>query len=60
MRTIDDAWRRHKCRTKLKHYNGYTNDEDRIANKPAKIPLEEFKALLEYWGDEHVQVYLSH
>ncbi|KAL6564972.1 hypothetical protein OROMI_016422 [Orobanche minor] len=28
---------------------------DKIANKPDKIPLEEFKALLVYWADEHTQ-----
>ncbi|KAL6582650.1 hypothetical protein OROMI_004728 [Orobanche minor] len=55
MRTICDLWRLHKSRTKARYYLSKDNDEDRIANKPDKIPLEEFKALLVYWADEHTQ-----
>ncbi|KAL6551321.1 hypothetical protein OROMI_021809 [Orobanche minor] len=48
MRTIYDLWRLHKSHTKSRYYLSKDNDEDRIANNPYKIPLEEFKALLEY------------
>lgn len=56
MRSICDAWRQYKSHVKGKHYFKYKNDDERIANKPEKIPLEEFKVLLQYWGDEEVQV----
>lgn len=56
MMTICDAWRPKKSRVKGKNYYKYDNDAERIKNKHVKIPLEEFKVLLQYWGDEEVQV----
>ncbi|KAK1389672.1 hypothetical protein POM88_017850 [Heracleum sosnowskyi] len=37
------------------HYNPYLTDDARLENRPKGIPLETFKSLLEYWGDETVQ-----
>lgn len=56
LRTICDAWRQYKSRAKGRYYYKYKTDEERIAKRPTKIPLEEFKVLLQYWGDEEVQV----
>lgn len=56
IKTICDLWRLHKSRIKAKHYTAYTNDVDRIANKPDIIPLDEFNDLLLYWANEHTQV----
>ncbi|KAL6586176.1 hypothetical protein OROMI_002820 [Orobanche minor] len=55
MRTICDLWRFHISCTKAMYYLSKDIDEDKIANKQDKIPLEEFKALLVYWADEHTQ-----
>ena len=41
---------------KEKYYTKYNTDEDRMANRPTEIPLEDFKLLLKYWEDESVQV----
>lgn len=55
LKTLDDNWRVYKSRVKSKHYNKYKNDEERIRNKPATIPLEQFKVLMKYWSDEAIQ-----
>lgn len=58
MLTIQESWRGRKSRLKKAHYTRYDNDQARLENRPEDIPLENFMALLEYWGDETVQVYL--
>lgn len=55
LKTIADAWRVYKSRIKSKYYMPYDNDDDRLRNRPAIIPLEQFKVLLQYWADEHVK-----
>ncbi|XP_074352079.1 uncharacterized protein LOC141691240 [Apium graveolens] len=44
-----------KCRVKTKYYNKYETDEERLERRPETVPLEDFKMLLRYWGDEAVQ-----
>ena len=41
---------------KTKHYSNLPNDDERMAKRPDDIPLEDFKTLLKFWADEHVQV----
>ncbi|KAK1391738.1 hypothetical protein POM88_010794 [Heracleum sosnowskyi] len=53
--TMNSAWKLHKCRMKKKHYTAYNTDEERMEHKTDRIPLEDFKMLLKYWGDESVQ-----
>lgn len=45
---------------KAAYYTKYHTDEDRIAHRPNVIPLEDFKLLVKYWGDEAVQVVYTH
>ncbi|KAK1369068.1 hypothetical protein POM88_035160 [Heracleum sosnowskyi] len=40
---------------KKKYYKKYETDDDRMANRPNTIPLEDFKLLVKYRGDEAVQ-----
>lgn len=56
MHTLNESWRRYKCRLKARYFKKYATDELRIENRPTTIPLEDFKLLLKYWGDETVQV----
>ncbi|KAL8102655.1 hypothetical protein AgCh_027252 [Apium graveolens] len=53
--TLSNAWKLHKARVKKVHYTKYNTDEDRLDNRPNRVPLEDFKMLLKYWGDEAVQ-----
>ncbi|XP_074347040.1 uncharacterized protein LOC141685860 [Apium graveolens] len=53
--TLSNAWKLHKARVKKAHYTKYNTDEDRLDNRPNRVPLEDFKILLKYWGDEVVQ-----
>lgn len=39
MKSLDDNRSVYKSRIKSRHYSKYDNDEDRIRNKPATIPL---------------------
>ncbi|KAL8094405.1 hypothetical protein AgCh_036076 [Apium graveolens] len=55
LRTMAELWRIHKSRVKAEYYTKYSTDKERLQNMPASIPLEKFKVLLEYWGDEDVQ-----
>ncbi|XP_063939733.1 uncharacterized protein LOC135148442 [Daucus carota subsp. sativus] len=55
LKTICDAWRMYKSRFKAEYYTKYDNDEDRLKNRPQSIPLEKFKILLQYWGDEKIK-----
>ncbi|KAL8147286.1 hypothetical protein AgCh_004851 [Apium graveolens] len=50
--TLSNAWKIHKARVKKAHYTKYNTDEDRLDNRPNRVPLEDFKMLLKYWGDE--------
>ncbi|KAK1351440.1 hypothetical protein POM88_054332 [Heracleum sosnowskyi] len=54
-KTISTSWRVYKSRVKKKYYKKYETDDDRMANRPNTIPLEDFKLLVKYWGDEAVQ-----
>ncbi|KAL8099677.1 hypothetical protein AgCh_032080 [Apium graveolens] len=56
LRTMDELWRIHKSRVKAIYYTKYSTDVERLQNRPASIPLEKFKVLLEYWGDEDVHI----
>lgn len=58
-KTLNSSWRVHKSRMKKNHYLKYETDEERIQNKPDEIPLDDFKMLLRYWGEEGVQVKYS-
>ena len=59
IKTIQQAWKGNKSRTKHAHYLAYATDEERLANKPDDIPVEDFKLLLKYWGDPDIQVYVQ-
>ncbi|KAK1396324.1 hypothetical protein POM88_006187 [Heracleum sosnowskyi] len=54
-KTISTSWRVYKSRVKKKYYKKYETDDDRMANRPNTIPLEDFKLLVKYRGDEAVQ-----
>ena len=56
LKSINSAWKGYKSRTKTAHYTAYATDEERLENRPEEIPLEEFKLLLQYWGDEDIKV----
>ncbi|KAK1387289.1 hypothetical protein POM88_015467 [Heracleum sosnowskyi] len=53
--SINESWKGQKCRIKKNHYLAYETDEERLEHRPEDIPLEDFKLLLMYWGDEKVQ-----
>ena len=55
LKTICDAWRMYKSRFKAEYYTKYDNDEERLKRRPQSIPLEKFKILLQYWGDEKIK-----
>ena len=59
MHTLNEAWKQYKCRFKAAHYKKYSTDQERIENRPETVPLEDFKMLLNYWGDESVKVRLK-
>lgn len=56
MHTINESWKQFKCHVKTKYYKKYETDEERLERRPETVPLEDFKMLLRYWGDEAVQV----
>lgn len=45
----------YKSRFKAEYYTKYDNDEERLKRRPQSIPLEKFKILLQYWGDEKIK-----
>ena len=55
---LNDSWRQYNSAIKARYYKKYSTDEERLANRPSTISLEDFKMLLDYWGDEAVQVRL--
>ncbi|XP_074377422.1 uncharacterized protein LOC141718948 [Apium graveolens] len=55
MHTINESWKQFKCHVKTKYYKKYETDEERLERRPETVPLEDFKMLLRYWGDEAVQ-----
>ena len=41
---------------KSKYYSQYETDDERMKNRPKDFPLEDFRVLVRYWGDEIVKV----
>ncbi|GAB4833278.1 hypothetical protein Ancab_039946 [Ancistrocladus abbreviatus] len=50
--TIRECWKCYKCRLREKYYEKYPNDKVRLRNRPDTIPIDQFRALLKYWGSE--------
>ncbi|KAF7842068.1 uncharacterized protein G2W53_004366 [Senna tora] len=55
MKTINEAWRIHKCRVKSSHFTKYRTDAERLKNRPLSIPETQFKKLIKYWKTEKVK-----
>ncbi|KAF7826469.1 hypothetical protein G2W53_017633 [Senna tora] len=55
MKTINEAWRIHKCRVKSSHFTKYRTDAERLKNRPLSIPETQFKKLIKYWKIEKVK-----
>lgn len=55
LKGICENWRVYKSRFKAQYYSKYETDEERIRNRSQRVPLEQFKMLLQYWGDEDVK-----
>ncbi|XP_074341832.1 uncharacterized protein LOC141679226 [Apium graveolens] len=55
IRSLADDWRVYKSRVKSACYTKFDTDAERMKNRPANIPVEQFKVLLKYWSDESVK-----
>ncbi|KAF7826629.1 hypothetical protein G2W53_017793 [Senna tora] len=53
--TIQDAWRRYKCKIKKSHFQKFANMSERLKNRPPNIPVSHFKKLCFYWSNETVK-----
>ncbi|KAF7832345.1 ATP-dependent DNA helicase PIF1-like [Senna tora] len=54
--TIQDAWRRYKCKIKRLHFEKFANMTERLKHRPATIPESHFKKLCLYWSNENVKL----
>ncbi|KAF7801040.1 putative transposase [Senna tora] len=57
--TIQDAWRRYKCKIKKLHFEKFANMTKRLKHRPATIPESHFKKLCLYWSNENVKSQLK-
>ncbi|KAF7839539.1 putative transposase [Senna tora] len=57
--TIQDAWRRYKCKIKRLHFEKFVNMTERLKHRPATIPESHFKKLCLYWSNENVKSQLK-
>ncbi|KAF7800833.1 hypothetical protein G2W53_044684 [Senna tora] len=57
--TIQDAWRRYKCKIKKSHFQKFANMSERLKNRPPNIPVPHFKKLCFYWSNETVKSQLK-
>ncbi|KAF7821387.1 putative transposase [Senna tora] len=57
--TIQDAWRRYKCKIKKLHFKKFANMIERLKHRPATIPESHFKKLCLYWSNENVKSQLK-
>ncbi|KAF7841699.1 putative transposase [Senna tora] len=57
--TIQDAWRRYKCKIKRLHFEKFANMTERLKHRPATIPESHFKKLCLYWSNENVKSQLK-
>ncbi|KAF7821219.1 putative transposase [Senna tora] len=48
--TIQDAWRRYKCKIKRLHFEKFANMTERLKHRPATISESHFKKLCLYWN----------
>ena len=53
---VKEAWKRHKCMIKKKHFKPYDNTEDMVKNHPEDVPLSVFKKLIQFWSLPAVEV----
>ncbi|OIT28730.1 hypothetical protein A4A49_31278 [Nicotiana attenuata] len=55
MTGLRDAWKRHNMNIKKKYFDKNATIEQMLQNRPDEIPEVQFRQLIEYWDDEHVQ-----
>lgn len=49
-------WREWKYHVKRDNYDIYTNDEERLAIVPDRVISDQWRTLVQYWGQESVRV----
>ncbi|KAF7839380.1 putative transposase [Senna tora] len=57
--TIQDAWRRYKCKIKNLPIEKFANMTERLKHRPATIPESHYKKLCLYWSNENVKSQLK-
>ncbi|KAF7821364.1 putative transposase [Senna tora] len=57
--TIQDAWRRYKCKIKKLHSEKFANMTERLKHRPTTIPKSHFKKLCLYWSNENMKSQLK-
>ena len=53
---VNLKWLVEKTRVKVDHYTKYQTNEERLAQRPLDIPLDNFKELLCFWDNPKTKV----
>lgn len=50
LKSLGRKWKDWKAKLKIAHYNTHVTDEERIADRDERVPLDQWAALVSYWS----------
>lgn len=59
MNALGKKWKDWKVVLKHERYDVHETDEERLANRDFRVPEEQWKLLVAYWGTEKAKVALN-
>jgi len=60
MMSVGSKWREWKHEAKNNGYDSYTNDVERLANRPDRVEEDQWRALVHYWSSTDAKVFSHH
>lgn len=60
MMSVGSKWREWKHEAKSSGYDSYTNDVERLANRPNRVEEDQWRALVHYWSSTDAKVFSHH
>lgn len=55
LKSLSRKWKDWKAKLKIAHYNIHATDEERIADRDERVPLDQWVALVSYWSSAEGQ-----
>lgn len=56
LKSLGRKWKDWKAKLKIAHYNTHATNEERIADRDERVPLDQWEALVSYWSSAEGEV----